>query len=250
MKTAIQELGAEETIAKASAIADSLGGEDKDNLLAVLNACISNTELRPDLQSKKGNLTPVGRVERWVKKYYKGLEGRISKRISNLPSTTPDTETIQSILKARLPNLTDADCQKIIYAHRLSMSIENIQGLFLEEYLSTKMKHYGWHMAWGETIIAADMCSDDGKLLQIKSQDNTENSSSNKIRVGTEIHKWFRRKALTGETMWAQLCEIVGSPSNYMTESNYQAFIRQALTTNPLALAVEPENPWKSTIRV
>ena len=160
-----------------------------------------------------------------------------------MPGTLPD-KILNAILKARLPHLSNLDCDKIIYAHRLLMSIENIQGLFLEEYLSRKMRSLSWYMAWGATITAVDMCSASGDLLQIKNQSNTENSSSNKVRMGMPIHKWYRRNASTGETKWADLCDLVGCHNDYMTEVDYQEFIKEALRGNPNALPVETNNPW------
>jgi len=64
--------------------------------------------------------------------------------------------------------------------------------------LADNLIAYGWHCAWGETIRSVDFCSEDGQLLQIKNRSNSENSSSSRVREGTNIIKWFRVNALTG----------------------------------------------------
>jgi hypothetical protein len=48
---------------------------------------------------------------------------------------------------------------------------------------------------------------DDGRwdALQIKNRDNSENSSSSKVRAGTNIQKWFRSFSMTGATNWPNL---------------------------------------------
>ena len=209
MRLAINEIGEQKTRELVLSYASETGLTDIENLQVVLSVCFQHSELCPLYQLKKGTLPAEKRVAKWVECFAKGYANRISQHISNMPGTLPD-KILNAILKARLPHLSDLDCDKIIYAHRLSMSIENIQGLLLEEYLSRKMRSLSWYMAWGATITAVDMCSASGDLLQIKNQSNTENSSSNKVRVGMPIHKWYRRNASTGETMWPDLCALVG----------------------------------------
>ncbi|MFR4236189.1 MAG: SinI family restriction endonuclease, partial [Alistipes onderdonkii] len=77
--------------------------------------------------------------------------------------------------------------------HSLLMTIENNIGELLEEYLAVKLSPLGWYCCWGSTIDAVDFCKADGSLLQIKTSDNSENSSSSRVRQGTPIEKWFRR---------------------------------------------------------
>ncbi len=68
----------------------------------------------------------------------------------------PDRLYIEYASAACCDNL---DPQKVIWAHRLAMSAENILGVFLEEYLFEKPSSHGWSMAWGETIKHVDLCS-------------------------------------------------------------------------------------------
>ena len=243
MKSAINELGAARAWEFALKHAQLLAFPDIECLGVVFNACILNPEVCPEMQNKKKTLSNIERIYKWVETFAKGYDSRISVRTSKMPGTIPD-QAIFSIIMSRLPKLTEVDCSKIVYAHRLAMSAENIQGLLLEEYLSIKMRAFGWFSAWGATINAADMCNKQGDLIQIKNQSNTENSSSNKVRTGTRIHKWYRRDASTSETKWAELCALIKAPADYMSEEDYQAFIKETLHANPNALPLEPRNPW------
>ena len=89
------------------------------------------------------------------------------------------------------------------------MAAENIVGDLLERYLAKILEPKGWVWCAGSIVIAVDfiMRGDATKwnLLQIKNRDNSENSSSKKVRDGTEIQHWFRTFAKTGETNWSHL---------------------------------------------
>lgn len=91
------------------------------------------------------------------------------------------------------------------------MTIEGMVGNLLEEYLATILHPYGWYCCWGSTIDAVDFCKEDGSLLQVKTSNNSENSSSIRVRNGTEIRIWFRRFFNKANTFnWVALNEIIG----------------------------------------
>lgn len=239
MENALKELGHKsEAIAKAAA--EKVGVSWNDGLCYIFNACMSNPELAPKRKSKK--LTSSEVIFKWVMKYKAGYEASISKRPSNLPGTMPDP-IINLIIKEILPHLSDPTLNKILYAHRLSMSAENILGLLLEEYLAINLLAYKWHCAWGESIKSVDFCSEDGQLLQVKNRSNSENSSSSKVRSGTKIFKWFRINAQTGIYMWDDLNRIL--KTNILSEDDFRRFVQSTLRNNKAALAIEPDNPWK-----
>lgn len=122
------------------------------------------------------------------------------------------------------------------------MSAENILGLILEEYLYVNLRQFGWHCAWGETVKSVDFIHESGRLLQIKNRSNSENSSSSAVRNGTEIEKWFRIRADTGQYMWAGLNNICGT--THLSEQEFSNFVRATISSNPDCLAIEPHNPW------
>jgi hypothetical protein len=243
MENAIKELGHKsETIARAAA--EEVGVSWSAGICYIFNACRINPELAPKDRSKKS--APDEVILKWVMKYKAGYEARISKRTSNLPGTMPDP-IINVIIKELLPHLSDQTLDKILYAHRLSMSAENILGLLLEEYLAINLLAHKWHCAWGETIKSVDFCSEDGRLLQVKNRSNSENSSSSKVRSGTNIFKWFRINAQTGTYMWNDLNRIL--KTNILSEDDFRRFVQSTLRNNKAALAIEPDNPWKDRQR-
>ncbi|MFA5514368.1 MAG: SinI family restriction endonuclease [Sphaerochaetaceae bacterium] len=175
-------------------------------------------------------------VEHFFLKFYKGFINRPSLRISNPTKTIPDS-AIDKLLKARIEQLSDFDITLIRFGHRLSMAAENIIGLILEEYIHNALIDKGWSCCWGNCIGAVDFCSKDGTLIQVKNKSNTENSSSNKIRKGTDIKKWYRLNALNGKTRWDDLNQITRC-TNLLSEDKFQIFASNLIKENPSALYV------------
>jgi hypothetical protein len=236
---AIRKLRHQNAIRIARNYSRRVGLDWNSKVKYVFEASINNPEQVPDtIRSSSGNPEEV--VKKWIDKFKKGFEGRISRRASNEIGTVPDS-AIDGIIKTRLPRINKKNLNLIKFAHRLSMSTENILGDFLEEYLSVTLGKYGWHCAWGEVIRSADFCSANGSLLQIKNRSNSENSSSIRVRRGTTIEKWHRVDAKTGEYRWRELNRIVGSK---LSEERFREFIRKALDRNRAALPVERDNPW------
>lgn len=205
----------------------------------VLSVCCRFPELCPTF--RQDNLFSEEYISNWLKKYFDGYNNRASKRISKKIGTVPDG-IIDTIISARLPSLDEQKITVIKSAHRLSMSAENILGLLLEEYLAEKLLPYGWYCCWGETIKSVDFCTQNGELLQVKNRSNSENSSSNKIRKGTQIRKWHRVNASTGTYYWKELNEMVGCTE--LSEPDFSSFVRETITDNPAAVYVEDDNVW------
>jgi hypothetical protein len=101
---------------------------------------------------------------------------------------------------------------------------------------------YGWYCCWGDTIKSVDFCTPNGELLQVKNRSNSENSSSSKVRKGTQIRKWHRIDAKTGTYYWKTLNELVGCTD--LSEQDFSSFVRKTLTDNPTAMYVEDNNVW------
>lgn len=206
----------------------------------IFRACLKYPDLSP-------NLSGVSKEEvlkKWIRKYKKASETRISRRTSNPPGTIADP-IIDAIINARFPKMSQNALKQIKFAHRLSMSAENILGLLLEEFLAEQLIKFKWHCAWGESIRSVDFCSENLDLLQVKNRSNSENSSSSRVRLGTDIIKWFRINATTGTYMWDNLNQHLGV--TVFSEAAFKLFVKKALKKNPLALAVEEDSPWKNT---
>ncbi|MDG2991681.1 SinI family restriction endonuclease [Candidatus Synechococcus calcipolaris G9] len=204
----------------------------------ILTACYRNPGLSPALKAH----APEMLAKAWLKRYSDSYENRISKRISQPPGTVADP-IVSTIINARLTGLTAEHLGQIKYAHRLSMSAENIQGLLLEEFLAEQLADYGWYCCWGESIRHVDFCNIDGSLLQIKNRSNSENSSSSRVRINQPIEKWYRVDARTGFYRWSYFNEKY--ETDRFSEENFVVFVRQVLLNNPNALAVETNNPWQ-----
>jgi hypothetical protein len=204
----------------------------------LLAACYRNPGLSPAL---KGN-TPAILAQSWQKKYLQSYENRISQRISQPPGTVADP-IVDIIINARLTRLTLEHLEQIKYAHRLSMSAENIQGLLLEEFLAEQLSEFGWYCCWGDCIRHVDFCHTDGSLLQVKNRSNSENSSSSRVRINQPIEKWYRVDARTGLYRWFYFNEKYNT--DRFSEENFVVFVRQVLSINPQALVVETNNPWQ-----
>ena len=204
----------------------------------ILTACYRNPDLSPKLKGE----TPEILALSWLNKYRNSHENRISKRISK-PLRTVADPIINTIIDSRLKGLKAKHLEQIKYAHRLSMSAENILGLLLEEFLAEKLANYGWYCCWGEVIRHVDFCNVDGSLLQVKNRSNSENSSSSRVRINKPIEKWHRVNARTGQYQWSYFNKKYST--NSFSENNFILFVQNVLTANPDALAVEIENPWQ-----
>jgi hypothetical protein len=204
----------------------------------ILTACYRNPGLSPTLKAN----TPEILAQSWLKKYRDSYDNRISRRISQPPTTIADP-IVNIIINARLTQLTADQLEQIKYAHRLSMSAENIQGLLLEEFLAEQLEDYGWYCCWGESVRHVDFCNIDGSLLQVKNRSNSENSSSSRVRINQPIERWYRVDAKTGLYRWSYFNEKYAT--DRFSEKNFVMFVQQVLTANPDALAVEVNNPWQ-----
>ncbi|MUP13616.1 SinI family restriction endonuclease [Ancylomarina euxinus] len=185
-------------------------------------------------------------IAKWTTKYINGYQNRCSERVSN-PIGTKHDNILDDIIISSISKLTSSEIEQIKFAHRLSMSAENIGGALLEEYLSEELIQYKWHCCWGETLKSIDFCNENGKLLQIKNSDNSENSSSQAVRNGTAIMKWFRRHAKKGTTNWDALNTLLNITdlNKTLSEAKYKAFVKRVLVSNPDALFIEGDNVWQ-----
>jgi len=90
----------------------------------------------------------------------------------------------------------------------------------------------GWIWCSGTSVKAVDFIHYDEKnnewnLLQVKNRDNTENSSSSKIRDNTTIKKWFRTYSQRDATNWDNFPDEVSSKN--LNEEDFRAFVKNYL---------------------
>ncbi|MFH1389610.1 MAG: SinI family restriction endonuclease [Candidatus Margulisiibacteriota bacterium] len=177
-------------------------------------------------------------LQPFIKKFIDGYNNRPSVRVSKESLTVPD-QIIDKLISARIPQFTERDIKLIKFGHRLSMAAENILGYILEEFIHNKAIGHGWACCWGNCITSVDFCSSH-EMLQVKNRSNTENSSSNKIRKGTEIKKWFRVNATNGRTNWLALDMIIGV-NQLFSEKDFIDYAKALIKSNPAVLFVEQE---------
>ena len=151
---------------------------------------------------------------KFVKKFFKGFGNRPSLKKGNPSSTVPDP-LVSMLVSIRIDNKFEE--KEITKLHRASMASENLIGALLEEYIAINVIDKGWASCW---------------------ETNTENSSSNKIRAGTNIDVWHRFDARTGKTYWEELNEKIGQGCN-LSEDEFKKFAITAIKNNPDMLNLE-----------
>lgn len=155
-----------------------------------------------------------------------------SERFANVrlspPQTVPDNAV--SLVLQLAQGLTWQDTERIKVEHQWSMAAENLVGSLLERYIASEMEQYGWVWCAGNFVKAVDFVhlqNQTWTALQVKNRSNTENSSSSAIRNGSEIRKWFRIYAKTGETNWLEFPDLMFRQK--LSEDGFRRFIEQAL---------------------
>lgn len=174
----IRSLGKDKSVSIAKQIAHDLNIQWTDGVGVVFNTIVNDSERAPiNIGSNSDGPNEV--IKKWLLKYQAGKDGKASQRQSNLPGTISDP-IIERIIESRISKISENDLNRITYAHRLSMSAENILGLILEEYLADNLETFGWHCAWGETVKSVDFVHKDGRLLQVKNRSNYANRAQGK----------------------------------------------------------------------
>jgi hypothetical protein len=222
--------------------AKDLSGKEFTNEMAIVIS-IAFRDLRnlPSLRFPDKDTIPLKEyMSKWVTAYLGGYNNRPSVKIGNKSNTFSDT-IVKIILQARLPKVSAELASQVEGGHALMMTIENLVGDLLEEYLSVKLQENGWCCCWGSTIDAVDFCKADGSLIQIKNSDNSENSSSSRVRAGTTIEKWYRRKSTKESTyFWEDLNTKVSRKD--LSEDDFRKFVQATIKNNPSCLFVDPSH--------
>lgn len=146
-------------------------------------------------------------------------------RFPSKPSTVPDP-AVSMVLHSYF-GLEEAELERVKHEHQLSMAAENLVGDLLERYIASNLEDVGWVWCAGDFVRSIDFVKRDtsGKgwlSLQVKNRDNSENSSSSKVREGTTIMKWHRTVSRTGESRWEKFPTDSG---HSMSEVGFLDFI-------------------------
>ena len=134
------------------------------------------------------------------------IEKHFSKEISPKDRTTKPDYLTSKMLES-VYNHKELERDRIQEHYNDQKQAEMMIGELLERYIYSKGKKYGWAFT-GSCIKSVDFIKKDKKgkwtTLQVKNSDNTENSSSSKVRDATTIQKWVRRNSKKGTTLWAK----------------------------------------------
>lgn len=147
------------------------------------------------------------------------------------PTTIPDE--VVSLILVEYFKIPQKEVERIKREHALSMGAENLVGDLLERYLASVLEPNGWVWCSGAMVRAADFIkpptAKNGawRLLQVKNRDNSENSSSSKVREGTTIEKWHRTFSRKSGSNWAAFPDE--SLRQQLSEARFNDFVRDFL---------------------
>lgn len=195
-------------------------------------AVVSFLALNPDAASAmRGSSAPTVGSSDYIRKQASAFAQSREARAPKPPETVPD-EMVSVILVSYF-GIPQTDAERVKREHLLSMGAENLVGDLLERYLASVMEPQGWIWCSGAMVKAVDFIKPptsagaDWRLLQVKNRDNSENSSSSAIRVGTKIEKWHRTFSKKAGSNWDAFPDA--SLRNLLSEDAFKVFVREYL---------------------
>ncbi|MBU9674966.1 SinI family restriction endonuclease [Planococcus sp. CP5-4] len=252
----------------------NLSEEDRKEITHIVKVCtefgvINNTKKVDSIEKIESAPEKVFMyTKRWIKKLVinRGRPQSLKEAVPLHERSVVRDPALEYVLeyfyKTNESPISKKEIELSIDNHDLLMSIENIQGHLLEEYLASKICENPYNFIWldGEVVKAADFGlrkrgTDKSELflLQVKNKYNTENSSSVVVREGTpvEISKWNRlsKKTVNKEAQpifnWEELNEMIrdlcGSSPQF-SEEDYMEFLKCTVEKNPKILNVSKKD--------
>jgi hypothetical protein len=176
----------------------------------------------------RGTSAPCVGTEEYIRRQASAFANARRPKAPAKPNTVPDrmvSEVLVSYFK-----VPHSDTERIKIEHQLSMGAENMVGDLLERYLASVMEPIGWIWCSGAMVKAADFIKpptksgDAWRLLQVKNRNNSENSSSSAIRIGTIIEKWHRTNSNKPDTNWKNFPDE--SSRIKLSEEGFSRFVK------------------------
>jgi|TARA_B110000027_G_scaffold85684_1_gene90906 hypothetical protein len=165
----------------------------------------------------------------------------IKSRNTKISITEPKTITDDALweyIKLQ-KNLSSKQVNEFAKYHKIAMSIETKLGTLLESFIYKHINKYNWIWCSGSIVKDIDFINKnvdkDGNIewtaLQVKNSDNSENAASSRVRVGTNIKKWFRRlSTVKNKDNWNELAKIVKEDNKELltelSEKNYLEYLK------------------------
>lgn len=201
-------------------------GEKKESEIGIILTCLKNN---PELRT--GKKTPDYNEDYENKVKNKFLQGKNKNLHFASSKTIPDRAV--SLILGSVNGYDESKLTEIAKVHKESMTAENMVGNLLEDYIECELKGLGWIRCHGNVVKAVDFIKvnddDSIRLLQIKNGKTTENSSSDKIRNGTNIEKWYRRDPKNNTDNWVNFPDE--EAKKVLNEKGFQNFIVEKMKT-------------------
>lgn len=219
-------------VANAEAIAQDAMWRINPDLADKYAGVVKFLASQPDAASAmRGSHAPAIGSEEYIRRQAAAFSQSREPRAPKPPTTIPD-EMVSVILVSYF-GIAQADAQRVKNEHLLSMGAENLVGDLLERYLASIMEPVGWLWCSGAMVKAVDFVKPPAgngeawRLLQIKNRDNSENSSSSAIRIGTGIEKWHRTFSKKTGSNWAAFPDA--TLRRHFSEEAFKVFVRSYL---------------------
>jgi hypothetical protein len=196
--------------ARRQAKALGLDAAETGEALTIVSCLYDHPGLRPSMGKQADWRAPDGAelaVTRLVSRFANARRQPLPD-LPEAPRTSPDPVVERAL--GKVLGLDELAMRKLADAHWMAMVIEARNGELLEAYLDqAALARLGWVRCHGSVVRSVDFVrvSCEGgrrrwQLLQVKNQDNSENSSSKRVRSRTRILKWHRREAVSGKELW------------------------------------------------
>jgi len=152
----------------------------------------------------------------------------------NLPSE-PKTIADKAVAEILSKFYNTLGVKKAVKDHRDAMAAENFVGYLLELYIFSEAHKFNWCLCPDAIVKSVDFVkqNEDGTwtMLQIKNRDNSENSSSKKVREGTDIQHWFRTFSKKEGSNWNNFPDP--ELKKTLSEDGYFQFIDDYFKNHP-----------------
>lgn len=219
-------------VSNAAEVAQAAMGSVNPTLIEKYVTLIRFLSDEPNAASvMRGKGAPAVGSEEYIRRQALNFAGGREPKAPMPPETVPDD--MVSFILCNYFDVPEEDLDRAKREHLLSMGAENLVGDLLERYLASILEPLGWIWCSGSMVRAVDLIRppelSGGKwrLLQVKNRDNSENSSSSAIRVGTAIEKWFRTYSRREGSNWAAFPDI--TVRCHLSEQAFRDFVKKYL---------------------
>lgn len=191
--------------------------------------------LHPQLATtRRSRHAPSVLSHQYISETARGFAMGRARRVPTKPATVPDP--MVAVILRDYWKIEADHVSRAVDEHQLAMASENIIGSILEHYIASVIEHRGWIWCSGEYVRSVDFiarptaANGAWRMLQVKNRDNSENSSSARVREGTEILKWHRSFSRRPQTNWPAFPDPAAV--EHLSEDGFVEFTSAYLTAD------------------